>query len=79
MKTSIEISDALFEEAKRVAEREKTTLRDLVEAGLRFALDARKKRPQFKLKLITAGEGGLREGVSPELPRALAYDLPDDE
>ena len=35
MKTTVEISDSLAEEAKRVAARERTTLRALIEAGLR--------------------------------------------
>lgn len=77
MKTTIEISDGLFAEARRVAAREKTTLRALVEEGLRQSLEQRRgKRVPFELKLVTAGKGGLRPGVSPDLPRHLAYDLP---
>jgi hypothetical protein len=76
MKTTIEIADALLTAAKRVARKEGSTLRALVEEGLRRALEARasKQRP-FTLKLVTVKGKGLRPGVDPALPRALAYDL----
>lgn len=74
MKTTIEIADALLEEAKKVAAREKTTVRALVEDGLRRALAERRKKSAFKLKLVTAGGSGLAPNVPPELPRHLAYD-----
>jgi Arc/MetJ family transcription regulator len=77
MKTTIEISDALLAEARKVAAREKTTLRELVEFGLRHSLQTRRQKKQsFKLKLVTAGGEGLRPGISDDLPRSLAYDLP---
>ena len=38
MKTTIDISEALFQDAKREAARSGTTLRALVERGLRLAL-----------------------------------------
>jgi Arc/MetJ family transcription regulator len=79
MKTTIEIADALLAEARRVAAREKTTVRALVESGLRQALEQRRRRSGFKLKLVTVSGGGLSTGVPEELPRALAYDLPPVE
>ncbi len=58
MKTTIEIADALFEEARRVARREGTTLRALVEEGLRDLLRHRRRRPAFQLRKVTyKGEG----------------------
>ena len=62
-------------EAKKVAAREKTTVRALVEDGLRKTLAERNKRAKpFKLKLITFRGNGLGPGVDPSLPRHLAYD-----
>jgi len=51
MKTTIEVSDALFRSAKSFAEQSQTTLRALVEEGLRRVLsDAQTERKQaFKL------------------------------
>lgn len=75
MKTTIDIADALLREAKRVAERENTTVRALVEDGLRRALAERKERRRaFKFKLVTFKGSGLARGVDPELPRSLAYE-----
>jgi hypothetical protein len=36
MKTTVEISDGLLDEARRLAAREATTVRALIEAGLRL-------------------------------------------
>lgn len=66
MKTTLEISDPLLEEAKRVARREKTTIRALVEAGLRSVLRERRRRSRFHLR--DAAFGG--EGLSPEFANA---------
>jgi hypothetical protein len=80
MKTTVEISDPLLTEAKRVAARDKTTVRALVEEGLRRALDERKRpKKAFELKLVTIRGKGLRSGLEWDLPRHLAYDLPPDE
>lgn len=52
MKTTIEVSDALFNAAKELAQQSHTTLRALVEEGLRRVLaDTRAEdKPVFKLK-----------------------------
>ncbi len=52
MKTTIEVSDALFESAKGLAQQRQTTLRALVEEGLRRVLSDShaKAKPAFKLK-----------------------------
>ena len=52
MKTTIELSDALFHSAKELASKSQTTMRALVEEGLRRVLnDAQAKtQPAFKLK-----------------------------
>lgn len=77
MKTTIEISDALLEEARRVAAREKTTIRSLVEEGLRAALERRKRAGRFKLRKASFGGRGLRPEVEAggwERLRDLAYE-----
>lgn len=63
MKTTVEITDSLLEEAKRVAERERTTLRALIEDGLRKALEARRRVPGFRLRRVTVGG----QGIDPEI------------
>jgi hypothetical protein len=78
MKTTIEIPDALFSEARLLAATEGTTLRQLVEVGLRYAL-SHHKRPiePFKLRDATFGGNGLVEelqGASWERLRDLAYE-----
>lgn len=52
MKTTIEVSDALFASAKSFAQQRQTTMRALVEDGLRRVLsDSQAKiKPAFKLK-----------------------------
>jgi hypothetical protein len=52
MKTTIEISDALFATAKVVAHSRQTTLRALIEEGLRRILSEASEQPKpvFKLK-----------------------------
>ena len=51
MKTTIELSDALFHSAKELASKSQTTMRALVEEGLRRVLnDAQAEaKPAFKL------------------------------
>lgn len=51
MKTTIEVSDALFASAKSLAQQRKTTLRALVEEGLRRVLSdsPAQIKPAFKL------------------------------
>jgi hypothetical protein len=61
MKTTIDIADALLVEAKRVAAEEHTTLRALVERGLRETLAEKKPRTPFKLKDMSVDGGGLTE------------------
>lgn len=60
MKTTIEISDALLERAKRLAERESTTLRALVERGLQQVLREAATSKTFELRDARVGGQGLR-------------------
>lgn len=50
MKTTVEISDALLSEARRVADRRGVTLRTLVEEGLRQVVKSERGRPRFTLR-----------------------------
>lgn len=75
MKTTVEISDALLDDAKRLAAREGTTLRQLIEDGLRRVLGERKaKRGRFRLR--DASFGG--KGLTPEFREAGWEKLRDE-
>jgi hypothetical protein len=63
MKTTVEIADALLDEAKRRAERERTTLRALIEEGLRRLLSDRERQERFTMRRVTFGG----EGMDPEI------------
>jgi hypothetical protein len=63
MKTTLEIRDSVLSEARKVARREGTTLRALVEQGLRHILQE-KKSPARAFKLRDASVGG--NGLQPE-------------
>jgi len=78
MKTTIDIADSLLDEARDVAEKERTTLRALVEEGLRTALGARRrKRVRFRLRDASISGQGLQPGVQADdwaTIRALTYE-----
>lgn len=63
MKTTVEISDSLLEEARKVAARDKTTVRDLIERGLRKILAERKSNRAFRLRDASFKGTGLQPGV----------------
>jgi muconolactone delta-isomerase len=60
MKTTVEIPDALADEARALAAREKTTLRELIEAGLRLVLRERRRRAEFRLRDAAFRGNGLQ-------------------
>jgi hypothetical protein len=65
MRTTINVPDALLDQAKREAAREGRTLSELVEHALRAVL--LKKSPGLKptpFRLVTFGKDGLRAGYS---------------
>jgi hypothetical protein len=77
MKTTVEISDSLLEEAKRLAAREGSTVRALIEQGLRQVISAKKKPGGFRLRKVTFKGHGLQPGVSTanwEQIRDMAYE-----
>ena len=59
MKTTIEISDSLLGRAKRLAQRERTTVRALVEEGLRAVVEKRAREGEFRLRRVTFAGNGL--------------------
>jgi hypothetical protein len=66
MKTTLDISDALLRDARKLAAREGTTLRALVEQGLRQVVAEKKRKPTFRLRKASFKGDGLR----PELEDA---------
>ena len=77
MKTTVEIPDALLNEAKQLAASQHTTVRALIEQGLQRVLIERKERAGHRLRHASfAGEGlqgDVREGAWERL-RELAYE-----
>ena len=60
MKTTVHISDSLLEEVRQQAVREKTSLRALIEEGLRKIMAERKRKSAFRLRKATFKGHGLQ-------------------
>jgi hypothetical protein len=77
MKTTVEIADQLLTEARRAADRRGTTLKALIEEGLRLALKDQQRTGAFRLRRASfKGEGlqaPLRDGDW-ERVRDLSYE-----
>jgi hypothetical protein len=52
MKTTVELSDDLFAEAKKIAFLESTTLRSIIEAGIRDQIEKRQHVSKFEFPVI---------------------------
>ena len=77
MKTTVDIADGLLAEAKQVAARKHTTVRALVEDGLRLVLEREQDRKPFKLRDGSVGGGWMREefaAASWDEIRDIAYE-----
>jgi hypothetical protein len=77
MKTTVEIADSLLAEARREASRARTTVRALIERGLRRVLDERKKSRPFRLRRVTFKGRGLQPPLADgdwEAIRQRAYE-----
>ena len=77
MKTTIEISDPLLREARKLAAREGITLRTVVERGLRRVVAEAKPGTPFKLRRASFKGRGLQADLrdaSWEKLRDLAYE-----
>ncbi len=77
MKTTVEIPQTLLDEARQLASQEGTTLRALVEEGLRRIIAERRHAAAFRLRKATFKGTGLQAGVAGvpwERIRDLAYE-----
>lgn len=76
MKTTVEIADPLFKQAKALAAKEGLNFRVLVEEGLRTVVEARSSSSKpFRLRDGSfRGGRGLQPGVKWSDLTALAYD-----
>jgi hypothetical protein len=77
MKTTVEIPDALLDEARKLAARQDSTLRVLIIEGLRRIVAERKRAGGFKLRKASFRGNGLQPEVADaswERIRELAYD-----
>lgn len=77
MKTTVEISDALLERARDLLATEKTTLRALIEEGLRRVIEEHAERKPFKLRQASFGGRGLQPEMREadwSIIRSLAYE-----
>ncbi len=65
MKTTVDIADALAVEAKILAHRDQTTLKALIEEGLRRVVAERAEAGVFHLRDATYAGNGLQPEYSP--------------
>jgi hypothetical protein len=77
MKTTLEISDPLLRQVKAAARREGTTVRALVERGLRLLLEQERTRRPFRLPDASVKGQGIQPQAARmtwEQLRALSYE-----
>jgi hypothetical protein len=63
MKTTVEIADALLDEARRAADKQGTTVRALIEEGLRHVLKSTRSTAPFRLRDGSVKGKGLQPGI----------------
>ena len=73
MKTTVDLPDSLLDRARKVASREGTTIRALIEESLRRVLAEHESAKPFKLERVTFGGNGL----VPELKGATWSEILD--
>ena len=77
MKTTVHIADALLEEARKIAAQEHTTVKAMIEEGLRRIIADRKRKKAFHLRKVTFKGNGLQPdiaGASWEKIREISYE-----
>jgi hypothetical protein len=66
VKTTVDIAEAMLKEAKLIAAREGTTLKALVEEGLRHVIDERAhQKTGFRLRDVRYGDSVGAPGIDP--------------
>lgn len=73
MKTTVEIAEDLFARTREVAQREGTTLRALIEEGLRVALARREQKTSYQWPDLSV----TGEGLTPEIEEGTWEPLRD--
>ena len=63
MKTTIDITDSILNDARRLAAREGLTVKTLVELGLRRVIAEKKRTDPFRLRKASFKGKGLQPGV----------------
>ena len=63
MKTTVDIAPPVLRAAKRLAADQGITLRELMEEGLRMALEERSQRAEFTLQRATFSGHGLQPEI----------------
>jgi len=63
MKTTIELPDELLREAHRLAREEQTTLKSLMEEGLRAVIARHRSQSEFVLRDASVSGRGLQPGA----------------
>ena len=79
MKTTVNLPDELLREAQELARREQTTLRELIETGLRAVVRQRSSDSPFELADASVEGRGLQpafRGASWQQIRDTIYDHP---
>jgi hypothetical protein len=73
----IHIPDSLLEEVLKIANQKRTTIKALIEEGLRRTIDQRKKIRGFRLRMATFKGNGLQSDAAAsswEKIREISYD-----
>jgi predicted transcriptional regulator len=79
MKTTVNLPDELVREAQELARRQRTTLRELIETGLRTVIKQRARESTFTLADASVGGRGLQPAfrdASWEQIRDAIYERP---
>jgi hypothetical protein len=74
VKTTVEIADSLFKEAKACADARHVPLRQLIEEGLRTVIQREPAKKPFKLRDGSVGGQGLQDNLSWDDIMELAYE-----